>query len=400
MSMANLEWESFGHFKIARGLHTLLCKLPFFEEGFREYARTQRARWDGLEKAWVFPADKEQDVLVSLRKMDAAREDKAKAQAEGNESIKEKMMASPFQFQSSKLKIDFDAENLRFIARFPYNEDLARQLRTLGGRWNPEIKAHTIPLHGLSFLEKITAKPRREQELFVERNKHWISQEAASPLSNTLDALQDKTDKKQDCHELKIEADIINFTYKITFPFSLDSRLGHEVFRENLLLMNAFDIPHPSDQERQYPKINGSSIVFELSQRVLVEKILKTCVLSLQNLGAYRKIIIHDSSADSSRPWQRRADPEPGDIIIQHNQAFLIGKAHKSTGKISIKAHLISAEKAQKRLDAMDFTAKRRCCDLSSVDFEALDAYVEALYLREISHKANTGPSSSKPMRL
>lgn len=400
MSMAKLEWESFGHFEIARGLHTLLCKLPFFDEGFREYARTQRARWDGLEKAWVFPSNKEQDVLASLRKMDAAREEKAKAQAEGNDAIKEKMMVAPFKFQSSKLKIDFDADNLRFIARFPYNEDLSRQLRTVGGRWNPDLKAHTIPLHGLSLIELITEKPRREQELFSERNKHWISQEAASPLADRLDSLQPTIDKKIEFHELKVEADCLDCTYKITFPFGLDSRLGREVFRENLLMMNAFDIPHPTDLERQYPRINGSSIVFELSQRALVEKVMKTCVDALQNLGAYTKITIKDPSTESARRWQRRVDPEPGEVIIQDNQAFLIGKAHKSKEKVSVKAHPISAEQAKARFEAMDPTTKRRCCDMSLIDFEALDAYVEALYLREISQKANAATSSAKPMRL
>lgn len=400
MSMAKLEWKPFGHFQIARGLHTLLCKLPFFDGGFREYARTQRASWDGLEKAWVFPSNKEQDVLASLRKMDAEREDKAKIQEEGNDAIKEQMMATPFQFQSSKLKIDFDAENLRFIARFPYNDDLSRQFRTVGGRWNPELKAHTIPLHGLSLIELITAKPRKEQALFVERNQPWISKEAISPLIDHLNALQPQIDKKIEFHELKLEADCLDCTYKITFPFGLDSRLGREVFRENLLQMNAFDIPHPTDLERQYPRINGSSIVFELSQRTLVEKVIKVCVDSLQNLGAYTKIVIQDPPSESARRWQRRVDPEPGEIIIQDNQAFLIGKAHKSKEKVSVKAHHITAEQAKERFEAMDPTAKRRCCDMSLIDFEALDSYVEALYLREISQKANAATPSAKPMRI
>jgi hypothetical protein len=394
--MSSHAWEQQGAFFVARATHVLLARTASFDEEFRDYARSQRAKWDGLEKAWVFSSSKEQEVLHHLAKMTAEKQAKTKQHAETSSKISDELAQHPFNFHSAKLHVEMDLPQQRFVVRFPYNEALSMKLRQAGGRWCPDMRAYSTPLSSIELLKQITEQPRREQTLFDERNAPFLSLEALSPLSSWLDERQGI----EGLHEIKIEANPMNQTYKATFPFGIDSPLGESTIRPLLTESKALDFVRINDTDRMYPRCNLNSVVFEMCQRPLIETALLAILKQLERLGPYTKIDINNASMEGRRWRNQRVEPQSGELVLLDNKAWLIAKAQKTKNKTTLRVHPLTADEAQKKLAFLPSTSQRRVCDMSGIDFEALQSYVESLFLNEASRADILSDPPAKKMRL
>lgn len=394
--MSSYLWHKKGSFEIAKTPSAVLARTGSFDEVFRDFARSHLARWDGLERAWVFPAAKEAELLHGLEKMTAEKASATAQQAMDNSVLLLEMEAEPFSFHGPRLQIELDKPSLRFVVRFPYNEPLSQILRQAGGRWSPEIRSYTLPLSALQTLRSISEQPRLENELFTARNASFFAAEASTPLSAWMDAQQ----LVDGYHLVKIESKPLDMTYKITFPFAIDSILGQEIIRPPLWNTGVLDHVRPSDLDRMYPRVNLNSAVFEFSQRPSLENALSLIRQRLDSLGPYTKTEIENASMKGRRWTAERLDPQPGEMFLQDNKAWLIAKVQKTKNKTVLKTHPLSAKIAEDKITALSQSAKRRICDMSGIDFLALEPYVEALTLSEESRFKHREPPSAKKTRL
>lgn len=394
--MSSHIWTKTGPFEVARSSGNLLARTASFDEAFREFARGLRARWDGQEKAWVFKADQEQEVVLGLEQIAAEKTAAATRHASASLEIATELRENPFFFHSPKLNIELDLPGAKFVVRFPYNDTISQRLRHVGGRWCPETRSYAVPLSALETLRDITAEPRRENQLFQERNASFSALEAAAPLGAWMDAHP----VADGCHRIGVKADPLGLTYKITFPFSLDSVLGQELIRAPLADAGALGNVRPSDADRMYPRVNLNSAIFEFCQRPFLEAALRPILRHLDSLGPCLKIELDASSTEGLRWKSQCMDPQAGELVLRAGKAWLVAKAQRTKNKTILKVHPLSASVAQAKIDRLHPIGQRRVCDMSGIDFEALGAHVEALILNEVSSAPRPEEPPAKKMRL
>lgn len=394
-----LEWHEHGEFRWAKKGSVLLARLPFFDEAFRDFARSQRVRWAPIEKAWAFPVAKEVEVLASLSKLNRERQEHAQSVQGLEAESRAKLNAEPFSFDGHKLKISYDKEQGHFRVKFPYDEELGQKMRRMGGRWNPELKCHVAPAAALPALVELTEPSRREQARFEARNAIWADKELLDPLGTWV-AAHAPGPAKEGWHEIRVEADLEGKVYVVKLPFDMESKLGRELLRPVFEQTGAFDFVCAQDVERAYPLIRHASSVFELCQRPQLETALAAACAALAGLGPFEKFEVAADSAEGRRLRDVRADPSNGDVMLRGSEAWLISKTLKGKSKIVLWSHKISARSAKERVEAEGPYARRRCCDASGIDFESYDAYVEALFLRESVQSPRVKIQGAKPMRL
>lgn len=394
-----LEWVGRGAFKIARPSLRLLAKLDVYDAEFREFARSKRGSWAHMEKAWAFPAAKEIEILAGLDELSAKMAARLAHNEEIGQEVAAAMSIAPFEFASANFKVRWDGALSRFHVSFPFDDNMGARLRNMGGRWDRDLKCHLAPAGALPGLLEITAPIARERLLFAERNAAWAEREHADPLAV---AVEDSSpgSAKEGWARAEVEADLLERSYEVKFPFGLNSPLGREFLAPALQDSGCLDIVRIEDRERLYPKLREVSASFELCQRDKLEAGLRAANASLAELGPAQELRFAEGAALDWVARDRRAGPQPGEVLIAQGRAWLVSKVQRTKARVMVKGHPLSAKQAQDRIERGGQPMKWRVATLAGIDITALDAYVESLFLREASQGIREEPRSVKPRRI
>lgn len=394
-----LEWVQHGAFQIARPRLKLLAKLDIYDADFREFARSKRATWSPEDKAWIFPAAKEIEILAGLDEMSLKMETRQIQNQAITEEVSEAMARDPFEFHSAHFNVQWDSALLCFRVMFPFDDNMGTRLREMGGRWNRELKCHLAPAGALPGILEITAPIARERALFAERNAPWVEREIADPLETVL-AAQAPGLGKEGWALVDVSSDLLEQVYEVKFPFGLNSPLGREFIAPALQDSGCLDIVRIEHRERLYPKLRELSASFELSQRAKLQVGLIAVNALLGTLGPVQTLSFGAASPFTGRMQDRRAGPQPGEILISNTQAWLVSKIQRTKLRVVVKAHPLTAQQAKDRIANAAKHVQFRVASLAGFDITSLDAHVESLFLREVTQDKNPQTQSVKPRRL
>jgi hypothetical protein len=383
MNSTAILWEPLGPFSIATSPDgkELWAKLSFFHEGFRNYARAQKARWNGGERAWRFAAKSKARVVEDLNALSQAIEqsvaDKAARQQEAQSRALSQMARQPFSFDGPRLSIHYDPQELCLWAAYPYGSPWGQELYRAGARFDRERKSHRVPLAAWDVLMNSTQEERGKHEIFLSLNQPWLEREEIDPLTAPKPSQAGMLGLKARAHPQIRQ-------YEIELPFGLQSELGWKA-RDLLAKEGCFEA---------FGQVQAGRLLrCEMRHRDQASQALSTLAVFCEALGPKFKSCVPFSRLAGSS-WNRRDAPEAGDLFFEKQQAWMISGSRKQRESLILDLHRVLHEDARLMVASRPGSVKRWCA-LSGVDVDQLPALLDGIEFFEVSEQASIRPAST-----